>query len=149
MLMTRTWRWVTDMAYEELVGSISLDADASIGIYTGVPGLPGSAKPNVGKQYCFVKITGEHRVGLATAATDPVVGVLYNKPQMPGQAATVALWGVVNVQCGAAVAAGDYVTADANGKAVKTTTKAEAAGVALGAGGVAGALVPVLLRGNR
>ena len=58
------------MAYDEAIRSISLDADSSIAVYTGVPGLPGSADPNGGKQYRFVKVTGAGTVGLATAAAN-------------------------------------------------------------------------------
>lgn len=134
------------MSYEESLRSITLDADASIGIYTGVPGLPGSADPNVGKQYCFVKVTGANTAGLATAATDPVVGVLQNKPQQVGAAATVAIDGVSNVQVGAAFSAGDLITSDADGQAVSTVTAAEAAGVALADGVTVGSIVPVLLQ---
>lgn len=106
------------MSYEESVKSVSLDADASLGIYTGVPGQPGSATPNGGKQYCFVKLTGAHQVGVATAAGDVVLGVLQNKPQTPGSAATVGFTGVTNVLSGAAIAAGASLVSDASGRAV-------------------------------
>ena len=92
------------MAFEEGLKSISLAADSSIGIYTGVPGLPGSADPNNGKQYCFVKVTGAKTAGLATAATDRVIGVLQNKPQNTGAAATVGFQGVSFVVTGSGVA---------------------------------------------
>jgi hypothetical protein len=110
------------MSYEEKIQSISLDADSSIGIFTGVPGQPGSASPNGGKQYCFVKVTGAHQVGLATAATDISAGILQNKPQNPGAAATVGIFGVSNVLVAAAVAAGALVAPDAAGKAVLDAT---------------------------
>lgn len=134
------------MAYEESLRSISLDADASIGIYTGVPGLPGSASPNKGKQYTFVKVTGKHTVGLATAPTDAVVGILQNKPQQPGQAATVAISGVSNITAGAAVNAGDKLSTDAEGRAVGAGTNA-VLGIALAGAGV-DELLPVLLQAN-
>ena len=106
------------MAYEELLKSISLDADSSLGIYTGVPGQPGSAVPNSGKQYTFVKVTGEHQVGLATAAGDVVVGVMQNKPQKAGAAATVAISGVTNLVAGAAVSAGVSIVSDGTGRGI-------------------------------
>ena len=53
------------MAYEESLRSITLNADSSLGMYTGVPGQPGSPQPHGGKQYHFVKVTGVHQVGLA------------------------------------------------------------------------------------
>jgi hypothetical protein len=106
------------MSYEETLKSITLEADASIGIYTGTPGMPGSAVPNAGMMYRFVKVTGAHQAGLCTAATDPVFGVLQNKPQKPGAAATVGIFGITNVIAGAAVSAGSYVAPDATGRAV-------------------------------
>ena len=134
------------MAFEEIVHSISLAADSSIAKYTGVPGQPGSAQPNSGFQYRFVKVTGKTQCGLCTAAGDPAIGILQSKPQMEGQAATVALGGVSFAQAGAAVAAGDLVTSDATGQAVKATDAATARGVALTASANAGELISVLLK---
>lgn len=138
------------MAYEESLRSISLDADASLATYTGVPGTPGSAEPNYGKQYTFVKVTGAHQVGLVTANTDLAVGVLQNKPQVTGQAATVGYQGVSNVIAGAAVTAGDKVSSDATGRAITTpgTGSPVVLGIALASATAAGQLIPVLLRVN-
>lgn len=130
------------MSHEESLRSISLNADSSLGIYTGVPGQPGSAVPNSGKQYCIVKVTGVQQVGLATGAGGEIaMGVMQNKPQKPGMAATVAIHGVTNVVAGSALAAGIRVGPDANGNAVAAAagmllTLATAAGV--------GELVPAL-----
>lgn len=132
------------MSYDDSIRSISLDADASIGFYTGVPGLPGSAAPNTGKQYCFVKVTGAHTAGLAGAG-ESAVGVLQNKPQTVGSAATVAIRGISLVTAGGAVAAGDYVAADAEGRGV-TGDAATANGIAIEAATAAGQLIPVLLK---
>jgi hypothetical protein len=132
------------MASNEALYSISLAADASVGMYTGVPGQPGSAVPNSGKQYRFVKVTGKEQCGLATAGTDRVVGVLQNKPQQPGAAATVGIWGVSLVTAGGAVAAGDNVESDAEGRAVKAAA-GDGNGVALSASANAGELISVLL----
>ena len=134
------------MAYEESLRSVSLDADASLAGYTGVPGTPGSAEPNYGKQYTFVKITGAHQVGLATAATDAVVGVLQNKPQRLGQAATVGIRGVSNVIASAAINAGDGVTSTATGTAV--TSAANVLGIAITSAAGPGQVISVLLRIN-
>jgi len=134
------------MAYEESLRSISLDADASLAGYTGVPGTPGSAEPNYGKQYTFVKITGAHQVGLAVAAADPVVGVLQNKPQRVGQAATVGIRGVTNVIASAAINAGDKVGTTATGTAV--TAAADVLGIAITSAAGPGQLVSILLRIN-
>lgn len=116
------------MAYDETLVSITLNADASVGIYTGVPGLPGAPANNAGVQYRFVKITGEHQVGLvATPASDLVVGVLQSKPQATGNEATVAIQGVSRVECGIALPAGAAVYTDASGRATSV-----AAGSVLG-----------------
>jgi hypothetical protein len=106
------------MSYEESLRSISLDADASVGIYTGVPNQPGSAVPNYGKMYCFVKVTGAHQVGLCTAATDVAVGILQNKPQRPGAAATVGFSGVSNLIAAGSISAGNLVASNNAGRAV-------------------------------
>lgn len=138
------------MAFEEILKSLSLAADSSLAGYTGVPGLPGSADPNSGKQYRFVKITGAKQAGLATASTDNVIGVMQNKPQVTGQAATVAIFGVSFVVTGSAVsgtaiAAGDKVTTDSTGHAVKHSGSNTVCGVALAASSTEGELIPVLL----
>jgi hypothetical protein len=174
------------MSYEENLKSFSADADASIGIYTGVPGMPGSANPNGGKQYCALRYTGAHQVGLNTAgrsvadgvtngtttvtsataaftaadvgrpvsgtdipanttiasvtngttvvlsqaatgthsgnsfvlATAATVGVLQNKPQTPGMAATCGYQGFTNGIAGAAISAGAEVVPDSAGRFV-------------------------------
>ena len=130
------------MSYEESLKSISLDADASIGIYTGVPGQPGSAVPNSGMMFRFVKLTGAHQVGLCTAATDISVGILQNKPQKPGAAATVGVWGVSNLVAGAAVSAGTWVAPDSVGRGVTDATNGKHLALAAAAG--VGELFPVL-----
>lgn len=140
------------MAYDEGLRSISLDGDASLAVYTGVPGQPGSADPNGGKQYHFVKVTGAHTVGLAdTTANEIVVGVVQNKVQYTGQAATVGLRGVSKVSAGGAISAGAAIKVDANGQGVAATLPTDAAlvvGVALKAAGAADEIIPVLLQLN-
>lgn len=131
------------MAYEESLRTISLNADASLAAYTGVPGMPGSPNPHWGRQYRFVQVTGANQVGLATGAEgQSVMGVMQNKPQVNGQAATVAIHGVSMVMAGAAFDAGDLVGPDSEGRAVSGGT----VGIALAAAGQANELVPVLLQ---
>ena len=132
------------MSYEESLSRITLNADASLAVFTGVAGTPGSVSPSYGKMYRFVKVTGAHQVGQATAAVDVVVGVLQNKPQVAGQAGTIALRGVSNVMSGTALAAGITVTTDATGRAVAGA--ANVLGVTIGAATAADQAVPVLLR---
>ena len=139
------------MAFEEGLRSISLNADATLAVYTSVPGQPGSADPNSGKQYRFVKVTGASQVGLADAtAHEIVVGVLQNKPQFTGQSATVAIRGVSKVQAGGNVNAGQAVKVKNTGEAVAATLPADAAlvvGVAVSSG-ADGQIISVLLKTN-
>lgn len=114
------------MAYEESLKSITLDADASIALYTGVPNQPGSASPNIGHQYKFVKVTGRHQAGLASAGGQ-AIGVLQNKPQVLGQAATVGIFGVSVARSGGEIAAGAQVEVDGSGRGI-----AHDAGVVVG-----------------
>jgi hypothetical protein len=132
------------MAYEESLRSISLNADATLGIYTGVPGQPGSPDPHGGKQYHFVKITGVHQVGLADADDTNVVGVLQNKPQGTGQAATVGYHGVSKVVSDAAITAGAAIKVSADGQAAASGA-GPTVGIALSTTANAGELVNVLL----
>jgi hypothetical protein len=133
------------MAYEESLRSISLNADATVGIYTGVPSQPGSPDPHGGKQYHFVKVTGVHQVGLAGAADTNVVGVLQNKPQGTGHAATVGYHGVTKVVSDVAVTAGSAIKVSADGQAA-ITGAGPTVGVALSTTANPGELVTVLLR---
>ena len=120
------------MAYEESLRSITLNADNTLAVYTGVPGAIGSPNPNYGKQYRFVRLVGARKVGLATdPATQIAVGVLQSKPQVEGQEATVALSGVTNVLSGGPLAAGNWVTFDSTGRAVVTAVKADALGIVI------------------
>jgi hypothetical protein len=133
------------MSFEESLRSITLNADDTVGFYTGVPGVPGSAVPNTGKQYCFLKVTGELQVGLAVAPGDKVVGVLQNKPQMVGAAATVGIRGITNVQVGGVFDAGDQVQVNASGQAIKAVSAENGVGTALLNAVKVGSIVPVLL----
>lgn len=138
------------MAYEESVRSISLDADATLATYTGVPGAPGSPVDNAGNQYRAVKVSGSHAVGLADDVTDAVIGVVQNKPQNEGNAATVAIRGVSKVRMATTITAGAvvYLAGDGRGSSDSATDTATPLGVALGTGTGADELVPVLLQVN-
>lgn len=133
------------MSYDESQRSITLNADASLAVWTSVPGQPGSADPNTGKMYRFVKITGVRQCGLATAAADKVVGVSQSKPQKLGQATTVCFSGVTNVVVETLpIAAGDAVDPAAGGGAVKSAGAGK--GIALATASSVGEIIPVLLK---
>lgn len=81
------------------------------------------------KQYYIVKLTADDTVDLAAAATDIIVGVLYNKPKAPtngkydnAQVRLASAAGTTRVVAGGTINRGDFITSDANGKAVATTT---------------------------
>jgi hypothetical protein len=135
------------MAYEESLRSITLDADSSLAVFTGVPGQPGTPEPNSGKQYTLVKVTGVHTAGLATAAGDDIIGVMLSKPQKTGAAATIGIRGVMPVISGAAITAGNKIASNATGQAIPWTT-GTVCGVALTTTTTVGELVSVLLRVN-
>lgn len=101
---------------DEALKSITLNADATNAVLTGPPGLPGSATPNSGKQYCALKVTGKNQCGLSTAAGDNVVGIQQNKPQYAGDATTCGITGRSTARAGAAVNAGDEVVPDGTGR---------------------------------
>lgn len=119
------------MAYEESLRSITLNADDTLAVYTGVPGALGSPSPHYGNQYRFVKLTGARQAGLATDATDTIIGVMQSKPQVEGQEATIAIRGISNMMSGGALTAGDLVTVDTEGRAVKVGEGDTALGVVI------------------
>ena len=100
--------------------SITLLADSTVGVFTGVPGQPGSLDPNGGSQYKLVKYVSKDTVGLMVNgdAATTLVGVVQNKPQKTGAAVTVAYEGITNVIAGAAITVGDLLLADSTGRAV-------------------------------
>lgn len=104
------------MAVQESVISITLPAGADLRTH----------------QYKFVEVDGNGRVVLAgdDAHAD---GVLQNDPNT-GEAATVAIFGVVKVKCGANVTRGGNVSTGANGAAKNTDTAAAVLGTALETG---------------
>ncbi|HET8628780.1 MAG TPA: capsid cement protein [Thermomicrobiales bacterium] len=112
------------------------------------PGDMRTYKANVdlsADQYRFVAIVATDSVpplcGLPSAGGG-VAGVLQNAPST-GLAATVAAGGISKVYAGAAIAAGDYVAAGADGRALTATTGQERVGRALRAASGAGIVIPV------
>jgi len=133
------------VAYEESIRSITLTSDNTLAVRTGVSNAPGSPADNAGNQYRFVTVKGEHLAGLADA-DDVVIGVLQNKPQVPTEAATVAIRGVSKVRVAGAVSAGASVVPDATGKAAAAGVGVDGVGIALATATEADELIPVLLR---
>lgn len=73
------------------------------------------------KQYFIVRLDTNGKAVLAAGATGLLIGVLQNEPKS-GEGALVRFVGTTKVKAGGTIAIGDYVTSDANGKAVATTT---------------------------
>lgn len=61
------------------------------------------------------------QIALATAATDPIVGVLQNKPKA-GATGLYRMSGTTKVKAGGTVTVGDRVTTNGSGQAITTTT---------------------------
>lgn len=76
------------------------------------------------KQFYVVKTNSVGKIVLASAATDAILGVLNNAPKL-GDTADIELIngnGTGEVIAGGAITKDSYITSDANGKAVVTTT---------------------------
>lgn len=73
-----------------------------------------------------VDTSNDGSVVKATASTDPIVGVLQNKPKAD-EPAVVRWGGSSKVIAGGTVSAGDLVTADSSGHAITTTTNKDVA----------------------
>lgn len=136
------------MSYNDSIRSVSFEADTSIDLKTGVSGL--GETPNSGFQYRFVKITGAKTVGLQTADDNGyTVGVLQNKPQIVGAAATVAIRGISMVEAGAPISAGALVCAGTGGAAIPIIDgNSIALGIAVEAATANTQIIPVLLQVN-
>lgn len=137
------------MSYEETLRSVTLLADASIGIFTGPPGVPGSLSPNSGKQFRWLKVTGSNLVGLcSTGATENPIGVLQNKPQGVNDAATVGFNGISMVELGATVVAGASLKLDTSSRVITGTKGTDVIVAVALLGGAVGQLVPALIQAN-
>ncbi|MBU0801429.1 MAG: DUF2190 family protein, partial [Alphaproteobacteria bacterium] len=85
--------------------------------------LPAAADLSA-SQYCFVTINSSGKVALAGAAVSNVVGLLQNQP-LTDEQARYEWGGTRKVKAAGTVAAGAYVTSNAAGKAIATTTAAD------------------------
>lgn len=100
------------------------------------------------KQYFAVKLTAADTVGLVAAATDRTLGVLMNKPKL-AQAARVRKAGIapcVSDGSTTAIAVGDYVGPNSDGKMIKkATADFSVAGIAQDASSADGTVIRVEL----
>lgn len=115
------------MSKENSLTSISIEASADLSA----------------KQYFFMKTSA---TGVASAGNgEKAVGVLQNKPDALGKAATIAIAGVTKVLAGGTVAVDGDVASDAAGEAVAAATGDQILGIALEAG-VDGDIIAILLQ---
>jgi len=101
------------------------------------------------KQYFAVKLhTVEGQIALGAAVTDEVYGILQDKPKS-GEAGRVRVHGIskgVSKGDGTAIAIGDHLNTDANGKLVKAhTADRPNCAIALEASTTDGKIISVLL----
>lgn len=96
------------------------------------------------KQFCLVKIDAAGKVALAGLG-DACLGVLQNAPAS-GEACDVMTEGTSKVVASGALAAGDLVGSDANGKAVVAGAGEFAAGVLASAAGGADVYATLVLK---
>lgn len=108
-----------------------------------IPGQVASADLS-SHQFKFMDI-GATGAALNTSAGAMCDGVLQNKPDALGKAASVAYSGVSKVVAGAAITAGARVMSSAAGKAVTATATNIGLGTALEAATADGDLIAVLL----
>jgi len=88
----------------------------------------------------------------ATASTEELVGVLQHTTTTAGEEVRVMLDGITRVVLGGTVARGNYLTSDANGKAVAVAPGAGVNAYVIGqalASGVAGDIIPVHIEKTR
>jgi len=100
-------------------------------------------------QYCFVKFSAKDTVAMCGASED-MVGILQNKPDAAGKAASVVLLGVsqlrVDGNAGAITRGTSYLESDAAGEGVVTTTDKDPVGaLALASSSAANDQIPVLV----
>jgi len=69
------------------------------------------------KQYYFVAVDSDGKVGACNAATDRPIGVLQNTPSASGEAATVLIMGVSKINCDAALDENNLIGPSADGQA--------------------------------
>ena len=78
------------------------------------------------KQFFIVQLDANGKLEVAEGATDFIVGVLQNNPES-GQMGTYRFLGTSKVKAGGTITVGAFVTTDANGEAVVTTTDGDVA----------------------
>ena len=91
------------MAYESNGQSVTITLEANADLSS--------------KQYYFVELDADGKVGACNAATDRPIGVLQNAPDASGKAATVLVMGISKINCDAALNEGNLIGPSADGQA--------------------------------
>lgn len=99
-------------------------------------------------EFVIVKIdtANDNSVVIAASNTDPIIGVLQNKPKA-GKAAVVRWGGSSKVILGGTVTRGDIITSDSSGHGITTTTNHDVMVGRACASGVSGDIIEVALTG--
>lgn len=93
------------MAIEESLVPITLEAAADLS----------------GNQFNVVTVDAAGQVNVPAANTDPIIGVLQDKPAAVGRAGNVSIGGKTKVLSGGAINAGDQLESDGAGGVVTVT----------------------------
>jgi hypothetical protein len=110
-------------------------------VYTLVAGADLSTHKNK-----FAKVTADYTVGLATANTDGVVGVIDDIPHnAAGAQVAIRFGGTCQILAGAAFSAGAKVTPDATSRAIAAVATQDYHAIALQAATAAGDLIECFL----
>ena len=97
-------------------------------------------------QYHFVVTASDGQIDPVAAAGGAADGILYDKPDAAGKAASVVIFGVARVKAGVAIAVGQEVASDASGKAKASATGNRVLGRALEASSADGDIIKILFR---
>lgn len=111
---------------------------ANTGEHLRIPGLVAAVDLSL-KQYHVVMLASTAKqVKVASGGTVAVIGILQNDP-LAGEAASVVCAGMTKAVAGAAITAGDLLTANSTGQCIATTTaNNKVVGKALTAAALAG-----------
>ena len=93
------------MAYDNKGGAVTITLEANADLSS--------------KQFYFVELDTDGKVGACNAVTDRPIGVLQNAPDASGKAATVLVMGVSKISCDAALDENNLIGPSVDGQADK------------------------------
>lgn len=116
------------------------------GQYTDIT-LPASADLS-SHQYKFITVDANGRGTICTAATNPIIGILQNKPSAQDEPARIRVQGISKIYGGAALNEGDMVASNLQGfgtAAAAGQVAVQVGGICLAATGGSGEYADVLV----